>query len=178
MSVSNWQTFLIKEHSVLLKILEKIFSIVNSNDQEENANSNLQNLLKYLLDFGDKIHNVKEENHLFPLIVLHGVPQEGLIKQMLLDHEYEREFLARALLRLPSLAYSTSSIRKNFLKEVKQYCKKRRKHIQQENEKLYIQAMNIINDEDNQKLLSAFAIVDKKNNSNILLNAIESIIVS
>ncbi len=176
MSFPNWQTILLEEHSLLLNLLEKLTFFIENFESKKKAYSELKNFLHYLLEFGDKIHNVKEENHLFSLMVLHGIPQEGLIKQMLLDHEYEREFLARALMRLSRLEAPSPEDQRDLFDELEEYCRKRKIHIQQESEKLYMQAQSVIQEEDTHKLLSAFAIIDKNNNSLKLLRGIQRLI--
>lgn len=59
--------------------------------------------IDFLLEFGDRIHNVKEEKWLFPLLVERGIPQDGPIHVMLSEHEYERNLLNQMIADVPGI---------------------------------------------------------------------------
>lgn len=172
MSQRDWQSMFLAEHDLIINILEHLKAEIIKSYPQKISNNVIQHLLQYLLDFGDKIHNVKEENHLFPLMVDHGIAQAGIMKQMLLDHEAERELLSRALLRLPEVPTISDDECSQLFTHLSDYIQNRKNHIKQENEKLYPLARKVIQEKDDEKLRAAFSIVDKKNNYQKLVSSI------
>jgi uncharacterized protein len=164
---SHWEEILLKEHRHIAQALEELEIHGAMSDRER---TRLQKTLSFLLDFGDRIHNVKEENHLFPLLVDHGVPQEGLIIKMLLEHEGAREHLAHILTRL-SAEDLTEEEAKRIGKTLSEYRQKRNNHIKVEEEDLFPLARSIVLPEDEGKLLFAFSKVDEKNGREKALSA-------
>jgi len=159
MSQSQWEEILLQEHRQIARALQGLETDGAVSDCEK---ARLHKTLTFLLDFGDRIHNVKEENHLFPLLVDHGVPQEGLILKMLLEHEEERERLAHILTRLIAEDISEVEMRQ-IIKTLSDYRQKRYHHLEIEEQDLFSLARTIVRPEDEGKLLFAFSKVDEKN---------------
>ena len=49
------------------------------------------------MEFGDKVHNKKEEDYLFPLLIQRGIPESGPIRVMLFEHQAERDLLQKMM---------------------------------------------------------------------------------
>ena len=158
----TWQELLMTEHLLLLrglKLLEEAAAAVMQGDAERDR---LERILNFLLSFGDRIHNVKEENHLFPLMVENGISQEGLIKEMLLEHEAERELIARAMARLGKSGAAGAAEQELLAGHLRSYCAKRCEHIRLENEKLYPRAAEVLGAGDIERMVADFAKVEER----------------
>lgn len=160
---TRWDDFLVSEHemieramAVLKNNLEKIESAVKTPLQ-------MQRALDFLLEFGDKVHNTKEEKFLFPLMAQKGLPVEGgPIGVMLMEHDAERNLLQKMTADLPSLAEATPAARQKFAAEGFEYLKIRAEHIWKENDVLYAMGRKVFSDDDNTGLLKEFKILDQQ----------------
>lgn len=157
----QWDDPLRAEHRLLERILDLLDKEIQSLQDEQVHLTRISKIFNLLLDFGDKIHNVKEENHLFPTMIERGIPQAGHIHKMLLDHEAERELIAHFLLKISDFEQFPREEKNVLIKKIQEYTSTRREHIQQENETLYPLANQVLTAEDNDKLLRAFDIIDR-----------------
>lgn len=158
----SWQEVLMAEHTLLLRALSLLETAIAAGREGAMASGRVTKLLHFLLAFGDRIHNVKEENHLFPLLVENGMPQEGLIKEMLLEHEAERELVAGLLTRMGRASALTTAEQHGVAGQLGDYLARRRAHIHQENEALYPRAMEVIAAVDGDGLVTDFARVEER----------------
>lgn len=163
MLLQKWEVILIHEHDLLLKSLTLLDRELGRLEEKHAEPVKLIHLLNFLLEFGDNIHNVKEENHLFPIMVERGIPQTPMIKKMLLDHEVERELIAGILPKIEQLANEPSSQLKILVERLHKYIANRKEHIGKENQNIYPQAREVITEEDQEKIQFAFSKIDEKN---------------
>ncbi len=86
---------LINEHNaikVMLSIMNKIAENIR-NDKGIETND-IEKIVDFLKTFADKCHHGKEENALFPALVLAGIPKEnGPIGVMLHEHTLGRGYI-------------------------------------------------------------------------------------
>ncbi len=157
----RWDDPLRAEHRLLERIIDLLDKEIQSLQDEQVHLTRISKIFNLLLDFGDKIHNVKEENHLFPTMIERGIPQAGHIHKMLLDHEAERELIAHFLLKVSDFEQFPREEKNVLIKKIQEYTATRREHIQQENQTLYPLADQVLTAEDNDKLLRAFDIIDR-----------------
>jgi len=142
--------------AVLKSCLEKI-------DESVKAPLQMQRAIDFLLEFGDKIHNTKEEKFLFPLMEQKGLPVEGgPIGVMLMEHDAERKLLVKMTADLPGLAEASTAARQKFAAEGFEYLKIRAEHIWKENDILYAMGRKVFSDDDNNSLLGEFEKVDEQ----------------
>jgi len=137
-----------KEHEAILYVLQILDKMM------QNDGSNAESLLRYygevvyfLKIFADKCHHGKEENYLFKELVNKGVPNEGgPVGAMLQEHAQGRDYIAQM----------SQSLENNdlggFNNAVVQYRDLLRRHIDKENNVLFIMADNVI-DEQSQSLM-------------------------
>ncbi|MFH1102859.1 MAG: PAS domain-containing protein [Pseudomonadota bacterium] len=159
----RWDDFLIAEHemiersmAVLKNCLEKIGG--GSGDPVQ-----MSRAIDFLLEFGDKIHNKKEEDFLFPLMQKRGVPTAGgPIGVMLQEHQAERQLLSKMLAELPDLPNASSRFKEEFKTRGFDYLQIRANHIWKENDVLYPLGRKIFKDEDNANLLDSFYRIDRE----------------
>jgi DUF438 domain-containing protein len=116
----------------------------------------MQRAIDFLLEFGDHIHNKKEETVLFPLMVERGIPQSGPIRVMLIEHEAERDLLQQMLDEAPKLEGASESARSDLRKRGLEYLAIRSEHIWKENDVLYPMGRRVLSEQDNESLLKEF----------------------
>lgn len=149
---TRWDDFLIAEH----ELIERAMAVLKSNLEQLPAGDHLQigRALDFLLEFGDKIHNRKEEEYLFPLMQARGIPtQGGPIGVMLLEHQSERQLLQQMSASLANLTKATAGEINKFRQDGLDYLKIRAEHIWKENDILYPMARQVMRPGDAEKLL-------------------------
>ena len=159
----SWHELLALEHGLMVRALALLQAEMAELEHSGVTAGRTEQLLNFLTAFGDRIHNVKEENHLFPLLMERGIPHDGLIKEMLLDHEAERELLVRAQSRFRKLEHAAKEERLRCAAMILEYCVKRREHIRMENEELFPRAEKVLAVGDAEKLTAGFAKVEEIN---------------
>ncbi len=154
---SRWDDWLIAEH----EMIERAMAVLKAN--LDKVSSGTQNKVQtgraidFLLEFGDKIHNTKEEKFLFPLMGKRGAPTEGgPIGVMLLEHDLERKLLIKMQMALDTLSSGTDDDRALFVKEGLDYLTIRAEHIWKENDILYKMGRQILSGDDTDFLLQEF----------------------
>lgn len=158
---TRWDDFLIAEH----ELIERAMSVLRDNLEQIDAESEnllqIKRALDFLLEFGDKIHNRKEENHLFPLMETRGVPvQGGPLGVMLMEHQAERELIQKMLMQVNGLKDASEEMRREFRDKGLDYLKIRAEHIWKENDILYPLARRVFQAGDGEELLASFAQLD------------------
>jgi DUF438 domain-containing protein len=158
---TRWDDFLVAEHEMIERAMAVLKKNLEEIDRAAEEPLHLQRALDFLLEFGDKMHNSKEEQFLFPLMGKKGLPLEGgPIGVMLMEHDAERKLLLRMMAELPTLAEATAVSRQKFAAEGFEYLKIRAEHIWKENDVLYGMGRKVITDEENAVLLDEFNNLD------------------
>src|SRR5512140_375035 len=143
----SWNELLMQDHETTERVLaamEKAFAAPNGP-----AAAVIAKLHDYLRGYVDQCHNVKEEQHLFPLIEERGVPRHGgPLAVMLQEHEQARGILAR----LSPLAEAVIAGDGAQLDELRAtfaaYADLLKNHFWKENDILYPMALRVMNDTD------------------------------
>ena len=160
---TRWDDFLVAEHEMIERAMAVLKNNLEKIDETVKKPLQMQRAIDFLLEFGDKVHNTKEENFLFPLMGQKGMPVEGgPIGVMLMEHDAERNLLQRMMTELPNLPEATTSARHKFAAEGFEYLTIRAEHIWKENDVLYAMGRKVFSDEDNTSLLSAFKTLDQQ----------------
>ncbi|MEN8232705.1 MAG: PAS domain-containing protein [Thermodesulfobacteriota bacterium] len=160
---TRWDDFLVAEHEMIERAMAVLKNNLEKIDEAVKAPLQMQRAIDFLLEFGDKVHNTKEEKFLFPLMGQKGLPvQGGPIGVMLMEHDAERNLLLRMMAELPNLAEAAATKRQKFAAEGFEYLTIRAEHIWKENDVLYPMGRKLFSDEDNTSLLSAFKTLDQQ----------------
>jgi len=160
---TRWDDFLVAEHEMIERAMAALKSNLEKIDEAVKAPLQMQRAIDFLLEFGDKMHNTKEERFLFPLMGQKGLPVEGgPLGVMLMEHDAERKLLGRMIAELPNLAEATAAARQKFAAEGFEYLTIRAEHIWKENDVLYPMGRKVINEEENVTLLKEFKTLDKQ----------------
>jgi DUF438 domain-containing protein len=160
---TRWDDFLVAEHEMIERAMAVLKNNLEKIDEAVKAPLQMQRAIDFLLEFGDKVHNTKEEKFLFPLMGQKGLPvQGGPIGVMLMEHDAERNLLQRMMAELPNLAEAATVARQKFAAEGFEYLTIRAEHIWKENDVLYPMGRKLFSDEDNTSLLNAFKTLDQQ----------------
>jgi DUF438 domain-containing protein len=160
---TRWDDYLIAEHELIERSMAVLKACLDNFDKAVTQHFQMQRALDFLLAFGDTMHNRKEENILFPLMIQRGLPaQGGPIGVMLMEHESERTLLQRMLAQLTGLATAPEATRTEFRQQGLDYLKIRAEHIWKENDILYPMGRRVLTPEDEVRLLDEFIGVDTR----------------
>jgi hypothetical protein len=160
---TRWDDFLVAEHEMIERAMAVLKNNLEKIDEAVKAPLQMQRAIDFLLEFGDKVHNTKEEKFLFPLMGQKGLPvQGGPIGVMLMEHDAERNLLQRMMAELPNLAEAATTARQKFAAGGFEYLTIRAEHIWKENDVLYPMGRKLFSDEDNTSLLDAFKTLDRQ----------------
>ncbi|MBU0730945.1 MAG: PAS domain-containing protein [Proteobacteria bacterium] len=160
---TRWDDFLIAEH----ELIERAMAVLKDNLEQIDAESEdlhqIKRALDFLLEFGDKIHNKKEEQQLFPLMGQRGIPVDGgPLGVMLMEHQAERELIQKMLMQVGGLKDAHKDDRQEFRDKGIDYLKIRAEHIWKENDILYPMARNVLQADDAENLLREFIKIDQE----------------
>lgn len=160
---SRWDEYLIEEHEMIERSMAVLKGSLERLDAGKYEPLQMERALDFLLEFGDKVHNKKEEDFLFPLMAARGIPSEGgPIGVMLQEHDAERRLLMGMLPRVAGLAEASAEDRSRFKEEGLSYLAIRAEHIWKENDILYPMARRVMAEEDNDSLLADFDRLNKE----------------
>jgi len=159
---TRWDDFLVAEHEMIERAMAVLKINLEKIDEAVKAPLQMQRAIDFLLEFGDKMHNTKEEKFLFPLMGQKGLPVEGgPIGVMLMEHDAERKLLQNMMAELPSLAEATTAERHKFAAGGFEYLTIRAEHIWKENDVLYAMGRKVISEDENVTLLNEFKTLDQ-----------------
>jgi len=154
---SRWDDWLVAEHEMIERAMEVLKTNLDKVSSGKYDKVQIGRAIDFLLEFGDKIHNTKEEKFLFPRMGERGAPIEGgPIGVMLLEHDLERNLLVKMQMALGTLSAASDDEKALFVKEGLEYLTIRAEHIWKENDILYNMGRQILTEEDFAYLLEEF----------------------
>ena len=156
MDNKRWDEILVNDHEMIERAMDVFKQEIGKLPSETPDLFTLKRTVDFLLEFGDRIHNKKEEDWLFPLMVERGIPADGPIRVMLSEHEYERSLLADMAAQTDSIPHMADDSKNEFKQKGMEYLDVRANHIWKENDVLYAMGRNVFSEEDNQNLVEAF----------------------
>lgn len=158
----KWDTYLVYEHELIERAMAVLKKNLEGLESGKYDPTQLTRALDFLMEFGDKVHNKKEEDHLFPLMQEHGIPVEGgPLGVMLMEHEAERDLLGRMMLAVPKLSELAADELVKFKQEGLEYLHIRANHIWKENDVLYNMGRQIIPADAAAGLVDSFNAIDQ-----------------
>lgn len=153
----RWDDFLVAEHELIERGMAVLQGCLENLDDSIKDPLRMRRALDFLSEFGDKVHNRKEEKYLFPLMEKRGIPTSGgPVGVMLMEHEMERDLLLKMTAELDGLGGDGAEKREDFRAKGLDYLKIRAEHIWKENDILYPMARQVMNEEDFAGLLRDF----------------------
>jgi len=160
MDDSSWNNILVGEHEMIERTMDVLKRELEKMPEDNCDSFVLKRAIDFLIEFGDGIHNLKEEKVLFPLLVERGIPADGPIRVMLLEHEAERNILREMFAGIPDLEEASAEVRAGFKQKGIEYLEIRANHIWKENDVLYPMGRKVFSDEDNRALVDGFEGID------------------
>lgn len=158
MQHTRWDDFLIAEHEMIERAMAVLKKCLEDLETATKKPVQMIRAMDFLLEFGDKVHNRKEEELLFPHMESKGIPVKGgPLGVMLMEHQAERELLGAMIMQAKSLRDSSDAERDEYRGKGLEYLKIRAEHIWKENDVLFKMGVKVTGDEDNKELLEGFA---------------------
>ena len=118
-------------------------------------------MLDYFSVYVDQCHNMKEEQHLFPLIERLGIPREGgPLGVMLGEHEQSRTLLARWKPLAQAYVAGDRSTLLPLRDGFAEYSTLLKNHFWKENDILYPMALRVVREADAQKVVAGIEQVE------------------
>lgn len=141
-----------KEHSSILHALKIYDDIMSSGTRDESVMLKYYGELIYFLQvFADKCHHGKEEGYLFKsLTIREDVRETGFIELLLEEHALAREYVAnmeKALGSKDIVEFNSFAIK---------YRDLLRKHIEEENNGIFLMAEEVLSEEEQDLLFEQF----------------------
>jgi DUF438 domain-containing protein len=160
---TRWDDFLVSEHEMIERAMAVLKANLEKIETAVKTPLQMQRAIDFLLEFGDRIHNTKEEKFLFPLMERKGLPvQGGPIGVMLMEHDAERKLLQKMMAELPLLAEASSAGLQKFAAGGFEYLRIRAEHIWKENDILYAMGRKVFSDDEANTLLKEFKALDQQ----------------
>jgi DUF438 domain-containing protein len=150
METGQWSELLVGEHEMIERAMDVLKGELEKLESAAHDPWTVQRAIDFLLEFGDRIHNQKEEQVLFPLMVERGIPESGPIRVMLMEHESERALLQQMF------AQATAEARAEYRQKGIEYLGIRAEHIWKENDVLYPMGRRVLTEEDGRYLVGEF----------------------
>ncbi|AGF77342.1 hypothetical protein UWK_00764 [Desulfocapsa sulfexigens DSM 10523] len=163
MNITEWDEYLIAEHEMIERAMAVLKEQLAKLREGRCDLVQLRRAVDFLLEFGDKIHNKKEEENLFPLMEERGVPRNGgPLAVMLMEHDAERNLLSSMLMKLGTLNTISTTEQNSFCQEAEDYLRIRADHIWKENDVLYPMGRKLMQEGDNEYLINSFASINSE----------------
>ena len=156
MQKRRWDDLLVADHEMIERAMDVLKNELEKMPSAAGDIFAIKRAMDFLLEFGDRIHNRKEEDYLFPLMVEKGIPQDGPIRVMLGEHEYERDLLSQMVAQSPQLPKMPETERADFKEKGLAYLDVRANHIWKENDVLYAMGRKVFTEADNTQLVDSF----------------------
>lgn len=150
------------EHRIIEQVLGCLHAIAERAATEGKLDkTSARQAVDFLKTFADGCHHGKEEKHLFPMLESKGLPRDGGPTGVML-HEHEQ---GRGHIRGMSEAVEHTEDKEaaqEFARHARAYVRLLQEHIAKEDNVLFNMADHILTDEDQQRVLQAFAQVEHK----------------
>src|SRR3972149_9067192 len=83
-----------QEHRVIERVLHSLETAAKKLEEGKSVSPDtFDKFVDFIRNFADSCHHGKEEENLFPVLEKFGVPKEGPIGVMLLEHDQGRSFV-------------------------------------------------------------------------------------
>lgn len=150
-----------QEHEVILGVLDAIDKTANALEAGSDIPAEiLQEIVEFLRKFADTQHHGKEEEHLFPKLRQSMPMAGGPVGMMLMEHQIGRSHIARMAEAAKSYSEGNHAAGAEWADAALDYAALLREHIYKENNILFAMAEQVLTQDEQHQLASAFAEVD------------------
>ena len=152
-----------QEHEVILAVLDATEEVAtNLENGADTPPELLTTTVEFLKLYADRQHHGKEEDLLFPELEKQGMPRKGgPVAVMLMEHQMGRSHMARMAEAAEAYKNGYKSAGGEWADAALDYVALLREHIAKENNILFVMAERILSADDQQRLATEFAGVDK-----------------
>ncbi len=146
---------------LMLKIMEATCKKLEAG--EDVSKDDLNDMVKFIKEFADKSHHLKEEDLLFPAMEEVGIPREGgPIGVMLTEHTMGRDFVKGLSMGIEEYAKGNTDAAKQIIENARNYASLLSNHINKEDNILYPMAEMRLSKEKQDELLKEFERVNSE----------------
>ena len=160
MDTKQWDTWLVGEHEMIERAMDVLKQELEKLPDGKVDPFTLTRALDFMMEFGDKVHNMKEEGYLFPLLIQRGIPESGPIRVMLYEHQAERDLLQKMVTEVNTINNMLPTMKMQYRDRGMEYLMIRAEHIWKENDVLYMMGRQSFNEADKQSLLKGFTAIN------------------
>ena len=153
-----------EEHQAILLMLRIMEAACKKLEAREDVSKDdLNNMVKFIKEFADKSHHLKEEDLLFPAMEEVGIPREGgPIGVMLTEHTMGRDYVKGLSVGIEEYAKGITDAAKQIIENARNYASLLSNHINKEDNILYPMAEMRISNEKQNELLKEFERVNSE----------------
>ncbi len=119
-------------------------------------------ILDFLKVFVDKCHHAKEEELLFPALVVAGIRKDGPVAVLLHEHEMGRNHTKAMKAAFAGYIAGDISLSKDIAQNIDGYISLLRDHIEKENNVLFVMADNLLSENSQDELLEGFEKIEEE----------------
>ncbi len=160
METKRWDNWLVGEHEMIERAMDVLKQELDKLPDQDIDPLTLNRVLDFLMEFGDKIHNKKEEDFLFPLLIQRGIPESGPIRVMVYEHPAERDLLQKMMTEVKTINVMLPTMKMQYKDRGIEYLIIRAEHIWKENDILYMMGRQAFDEADKQALLEGFTAIN------------------
>lgn len=161
MQLKKWYDILISEHDTLLRALDVLKRELNKVVNNKHQTRLLYCLIDFLITFGNELHNRKEDEILFPVMLKYKEVDLHQINIDRIEHETGKDTLLSLFDEIGELKKRTPTYRKVYKQKGNDYIKYKFDHIWKENDIIFNLGREVISDEENAQIVKGFGIVDQ-----------------
>ena len=155
---------LIHEHEAIKKmlgIMDKISENIKNNKEVDT--NDIEDIIEFLKTFADKCHHGKEENALFPALVLAGIPKEnGPIGVMLHEHTLGRGYIKEIETSTEDFKAGNSNSIQLIANSLLSYVNLLQNHIQKEENVLFKMADKVLSNQVQDDVYEQFEKIEEE----------------
>ncbi len=153
-----------REHDAILRMLEVTDAVAGLLEQTRPVEARvLSDLLEFFRLFADRCHHGKEEDLLFPVLERKGLPGEGgptgVMRQ---EHEQGRALIRQMKDAAAAYAGGRAGVGQEWAAAARDYAGLLRRHIDKENNVLFLVAERLLSDAEQADLVAAFDRVEEE----------------
>jgi len=153
--MSNWTDELMKDHERIERALVIIEKQANRQDGFDAAS--VVAMFEFLFEYGERYHNRKEEEVLFPKFGERGIPTGGgPVAVMLAEHKAESEYIQQLFRESISIKDGLTEPSEKYRTDLLAYIELTKGHLWKENDILYPMGRRALQEGDAEWLLKEF----------------------
>ena len=155
---------LIQEHDIIMTVLQVFEEEAMHIKKYRKINiDKILSMLDFFKNYADTFHHLKEENHLFELLIIKGMDRnDSPVESLRIEHEQGRKHIKQ--IRNFINETEASELYEKIYKEINAFVNLLRNHIDKENNMIFIMAEGFITQEDDNTLTSIYTNIEKEQN--------------